>query len=52
MLFWWLLRPVSSATRLGEHKALTWKFVYNRPSRASLSIVGVRIGPPIVDGSL
>ena len=51
MLFWWLLRPVSRAVRLGEHSALVWKLVYSRPPAASLSMVGVWIPPPIVDGS-
>ena len=42
---WWL-RPVSSACRVGEHRAVVWKRLYFRPPAASLSAVGVWQGPP------
>ena len=42
---WWL-RPVSSACRVGEHKAVVWNRLYFNPSAASRSAVGVLIGPP------
>ncbi len=30
---WWLLRPVSSAARVGEHRAVTWnRLNFNPPS--------------------
>src|SRR5262249_4593469 len=44
---WWL-RPAMSAARLGEHRAVVWKRLYFSPLAASLSIVGVGIGPPNV----
>ena len=46
---WWL-RPVLSALRVGEHSAVVWKLLKRTPPCASLSIVGVRIGPPNVLG--
>ena len=42
---WWL-RPVSSAERVGEHRAVVWKRVYFSPPAASRSKFGVRHGPP------
>jgi len=45
----WLLRPVSSAARVGEQSAVTWNRVNRSPSLARLSSVGVGIGPPNVD---
>src|SRR5262245_53408832 len=44
---WWL-RPVISAAREGEHSAVVWNMLYRRPAFASLSYVGVGIGPPKV----
>src|SRR5262249_40111347 len=44
---WWL-RPVMRAARVGEHSAVVWKRLYFRPFLASLSRVGVGIGPPNV----
>src|SRR5262245_9166454 len=44
---WWL-RPVISAAREGEHSAVVWNMLYRRPAFASLSYVGVGIGPPNV----
>ena len=46
---WWL-RPVSSAARVGEHSAVTWKRLYRRPCSATRVITGVETGPPNVDG--
>ena len=40
------MRPVSSAWRVGEQRAVVWKRVYLSPSAASRSNVGVEIGPP------
>ena len=45
---WWL-RPVSSAARVGEHKAVVWNRLYFNPPHDSLSRVGVLIGPPNAD---
>jgi hypothetical protein len=42
---WWL-RPVSSACRVGEQRAVVWNRLYRRPLAASRSKVGVLIGPP------
>src|SRR5688572_5743250 len=42
---WWF-RPVSRAMRVGEHRDVVWKRLYFRPSFASLSAVGMLIGPP------
>ena len=42
---WWL-RPLSSAARVGEHRAVVWNRVYLSPSAASRSNVGVLHGPP------
>jgi len=42
---WWL-RPVSSAWRVGEHRAVVWNRVYFRPPAARRSAVGVLMGPP------
>src|SRR4051812_20362356 len=36
------------AARVGEHSAVVWKRLYLRPRLASLSKVGVGIGPPKV----
>ena len=44
---WWL-RPVSSACRVGAHRAVVWNRLYFRPPAASRSAVGVRHGPPKV----
>lgn len=38
--------PVSSAARVGEHSAATWKRLYRTPSSAIRLIAGVLIGPP------
>jgi hypothetical protein len=43
---WWL-RPVSRATRDGEHSAVVWKRLKSSPPAASLSAVGIEIGPPV-----
>jgi hypothetical protein len=42
---WWL-RPVSSACRVGEHRAVVWKRLYFSPFAASRSATGVAHGPP------
>jgi hypothetical protein len=42
---WWL-RPVSSADRVGEHRAVVWNRLYRSPLSASRSKFGVRHGPP------
>src|SRR4051794_41211944 len=42
---WWL-RPVSSAARVGAHRAVVWKRLYLSPLPASRSAVGVAHGPP------
>src|SRR6266542_1801884 len=42
---WWL-RPVRSAWRVGEHRAVVWKRVYFNPPAASFSAFGVWQGPP------
>jgi len=42
---WWF-RPVSSACRVGEHRAVVWKRLYFRPFDARRSAVGVLHGPP------
>src|SRR5262245_8015047 len=44
---WWL-RPVRSAARVGEHRAVVWKLLYLSPRRATRSRLGVGIGPPKV----
>src|SRR5262245_60800725 len=44
---WWL-RPVIRAARVGEQSAVVWKRLYLSPRLASLSNVGVGIGPPKV----
>src|SRR5262245_17320438 len=44
---WWL-RPAMSAARLGEQRAVVCMRLYFSPLAASLSIVGVGIGPPNV----
>src|SRR5450631_1212311 len=49
LVVWWF-RPVLSALRVGEHSAVVWKLLKRRPSCASWSMVGVRIGPPNVLG--
>lgn len=40
------LRPVSRQARVGEHIAVTWKFRYCAPPRASRSMCGVSISEP------
>jgi len=42
---WWF-RPVSSAWRVGAHRAVVWKRLYLRPFAAKRSAVGVLHGPP------
>src|ERR1700684_2977596 len=42
---WWF-RPVRSAWRVGEHKAVVWKRLYFKPFAARRSAVGVLHGPP------
>jgi len=42
------LRPVISAARVGEQRAVVWKFVKRNPAWARRSKVGVEIGPPNV----
>jgi hypothetical protein len=42
---WWL-RPVRSAWREGEHRAVVWKRLNRSPSPANRSKVGVLHGPP------
>ena len=42
---WWL-RPVSSAARVGEQRAVVWKRLYFSPPAASFSAFGVWQGPP------
>ena len=42
---WWF-RPLSSAARVGAHKAVVWKRLYDRPPRCNRSAVGVLAGPP------
>src|SRR4029450_6434450 len=42
---WWF-RPVRSAWRVGEHRAVVWKRLYFRPPAASFSAFGVWQGPP------
>src|SRR3954452_10568398 len=44
---WWL-RPVSSACRVGAHRAVVWNRLNLSPPAASRSAVGVRHGPPNV----
>src|SRR5262245_32555540 len=46
-LLWWL-RPVMSAARVGEQKAVVVKVLYPRRLSASRSKLGVCIGPPKV----
>ena len=45
------MRPVISAARVGEHSAVVWNMLYRRPALASLSKLGVGIGPPKVDAA-
>ena len=42
---WWL-RPVSSACRVGAHRAVVWNRLNRSPPAASRSAVGVWHGPP------
>src|SRR2546430_17598611 len=42
---WWL-RPVNSAARVGEQRAVVWKRLYFSPPAASFSKFGVWQGPP------
>ena len=44
---WWL-RAVSSAARVGEHRAVVWNRLNRRPLAASRSAAGVWQGPPKV----
>src|SRR6201999_1217395 len=44
---WWL-RPLSSAARVGAHRAVVWNRLERRPPAARRSAVGVRHGPPNV----
>src|SRR5215475_13976723 len=44
---WWL-RPVRSAARVGEQRAVVWNSLYLKPLFAKRSRVGVGIGPPKV----
>ena len=48
---WWWFRPVLSAMRVGEQRAVVWKLLYRSPSCASESSVGIAIGPPNVLGT-
>ena len=46
------MRPVSSACRVGEQRAVVWKRLYFRPAAASFSAFGVWQGPPkALDGA-
>jgi len=40
------LRPVIRHERVGEHRAVVWKFVYVRPRSAIRLMFGVSIIPP------
>ena len=40
------LRPVSRHDRVGEQRAVVWKFVYLRPRSAMRLMFGVSIRPP------
>ena len=42
---WWL-RPLSSAARVGEHKAVVWNRLSFSPPAARRSALGVAHGPP------
>jgi len=42
---WWL-RPVRSAMRVGEQRAVVWYWLNFRPAAARESITGIGIGPP------
>src|SRR6478752_954920 len=42
---WWL-RPVSSACRVGAHRAVVWNLLNRSPPAARRSAVGVWHGPP------
>ena len=44
---WWF-RPLSSAARVGEQRAVVWNRLYLSPRDASRSAVGVFTGPPKV----
>src|SRR5215470_5230612 len=44
---WWL-RPVISAARVGEQRAVEWNCVYRSPALATRSIAGVGMTPPKV----
>ncbi len=46
MLFVWWLRPLSRAVRVGEQRAVVWNWLKRSPSLASLSAVGMWMGPP------
>jgi hypothetical protein len=45
---WWF-RPLSSAARVGEQRAVVWNRAYFRPLAASFSKLGVWHGPPNAD---
>ncbi len=45
------LRPVSSAARVGEQTAVTWKRLYVRPICWTRVKAGVLTGPPNVSGA-
>jgi len=40
------LRPVSSDARVGEHRAVVWKFANFTPMSAMRRIAGASTGPP------
>ena len=42
------MRPVNRAARVGEHRAVVWKWLYFNPFSASLVNVGVWHGLPKV----
>src|SRR5262249_13602067 len=47
---WWL-RPVNSAERVGEHRAVVWKRLYFKPGFARRSEFGVGHAPPHDEGA-
>jgi hypothetical protein len=46
VLFVWWFRPVRSAARVGELRAVVWNWLYLRPLFARRSAVGILTGPP------
>ena len=42
---WWL-RPVITHARVGEHRLVTWKWLYRRPPAARPSMAGVAMSEP------